>query len=87
LMVVPAASTALTWAMREPGAMDSDMVTSGSLRARRARRDSPSPASGRKPTPLPLEDPHGNGHGWLLGVSSSPRYRSTGIRGASSVRR
>ena len=33
------------------------------------RRDSPSAANGRKPTTLPLEDPHGNGHRWLLRVS------------------
>ena len=37
------------------------------------RRDSPSPASGRKPTTLPLGDPHGNGHGWLLSVSSNKK--------------
>ena len=36
------------------------------------RRDLPSPASGRKPTTLPLRDPHGNGHGWLLRASSRP---------------
>jgi hypothetical protein len=33
------------------------------------RRDSLSSASGRKPTTLPLGDPHGNGHEWLLRVS------------------
>ena len=43
-----------------------------SVTGAQARRDSPSPASGRKPTTLPLGDPHGNGHGWLLRVSSNP---------------